>query len=356
MRHHRSVTLVILGLFNAGLVHAQPDADPQKIPEAGKGAPGPWTLKPPTVSGYLQVHYRHAFATDGNGVTDHPDFRVQRVRVQIEGEVTPWASYQVEMDPRAPEVAGVLRDAFIALSFIPRHQIRIGQQKMQFGYENRTSSRNLFVVNRAELSDALSRGANLRDVGLGLIGNLKLGKGFRLEDALTVGNGVGLNPQADDTAAKNFWGRVGLRYKRESFVSRLGISGGTGDLIELGDPLLMTTDQRIEFKRLGADLQLDHKWLFLAAEYVAGWNDNKTLAESDALQGYYVTLVGKTPWQIGPLVRLDTVADEFKRWTVGLYAALPSSPVRFLLNYEYRALRNGMRADDKLYFWTQLQF
>src|SRR6185295_11507812 len=109
----------------------------------------------------------------------------------------------VELDPRAPEINGVLRDAFLRFTFIRGHQLRVGQQKTQFGYENRESSSELYAVNRTELSETLSRGVTLRDIGVGLIGHLNLGRGWRLEDAITVVNGAGFNVQADDTRGKN---------------------------------------------------------------------------------------------------------------------------------------------------------
>lgn len=131
-----------------------------------------WELTPPQFSGYIQVHYRHAFATGVDPLVDYDDFRVQRVRLGVQGSVFPWLSYDVKIDPRAPEISGVLRDAFVGFKVIPRHVIRVGQQKTQFGYENVESSTKLWAVNRSEVSDNLSRGLTLRDVGVGLIGEI----------------------------------------------------------------------------------------------------------------------------------------------------------------------------------------
>ncbi len=316
------------------------------------------SLRGPTVGGYIQVHYRQAYATGADPVVDNDDFRVQRVRIGIEGDVSRWLSYDLEMDPRAPEVTGLLRDAYVTLKLIPRHKLRIGQQKQQFGYENPESSTRLFTVNRAEVSDALSRGVNLRDIGLGLIGNLKLGDGWRIEDAMTVSNGAGMNVQADDTPAKNVWGRLGLRYKPDAsnLHARLGVSGGAGDYIDRGDPALPLDDTTLIFRRLGADLEADHRYFFLAAEYVLGWDEVKATRETDEPFGYYVTLVAKTPWRLGPLLRYDGLGEDFTRWTFGAFWGLPDEPVRVLLNYELRQLRDGVRADDKAYAWLQVKF
>lgn len=313
----------------------------------------------PHFYGFMQTHYRHAFETGEDGVFDAPNFRVQRVRLGVRGRVRPWLSYEVEVDPRSPEVGGVLRDAFIAIRVIPRHQIRIGQQKTQFGYENRESSSDLFAVNRSELSDALSRGRNLRDVGVGLLGNVRIGKGWRFEDAVTAVNGDGFNVQADSTRRKNVWGRAGLRYRRDraDLTVRVGVSGATGDQIAEGlDPIDTSDDYLETFSRVGTDVQVEHRRFLMTAEYVRGSNENTVTGERDEPSGYYVNLVGKTHWRVGPIARLDTFADEFRRWTLGGYYGLPNTPFRVMVNYEYRELKDGVRGDDKLYIWTQVRF
>jgi phosphate-selective porin len=332
----------------------------QKKPEAAPEATGQEASRtPPKFYGFVQTHYRHAFETGNDGVFDAPDFRVQRVRLGVRGDLYRWLSYEVEIDPRSPEVAGLLRDAFLSFEFIPRHQLRLGQQKTQFGYENRESSSDLFVVNRAELSDALSRGPNLRDIGLGLIGNAKLAKGWRFEDAITVVNGDGLNVQADSTRRKNVWGRAGLRYKDDpsDLTIRVGISGANGDQIAPGlDALDPTDDYRETFTRQGTDVEVDHPRFQFTAEYVRGTNVNTITTDGDERSGHYFNVVGKTRWHVGPIVRLDTFSDEFRRWTLGGYYGLPNVPLRVIVNYEYRALKDGVRGDDKLYVWAQVRF
>ena len=175
--------------------------------------------------GFMQMYYRVRRDANGDGVVEPSLFRVQRVRLQAKGRLNTRVAYEVEIDPRAPEVAGLLRDAIVTLSYIPRHNIRIGQMKTTFGYENPTSSSRLFTVNRTELSESIGRGVNLRDIGVGIDGFVRLAKGWRLEDAITVVNGAGLNVQADDTPRKNVWGRLGLRYRRDRMRSPRSDSG-----------------------------------------------------------------------------------------------------------------------------------
>lgn len=352
-------------LVCGGAAYAQTEPEPVPQESPGPDATEKKTKKAkrptPVVFGYIQTFYRHARDTSGDGIVDAPNFRVQRVRVGVKGDVFPWLSYDVEIDPRAPEIGGVLRDAFIAFKFIPDHQLRVGQQKTQFGYENRESSSELFAVNRTELSDSLSRGVNLRDIGVGLIGHRDLGGGWRFEDAITLVNGAGFNVQADNTRRKNVWGRLGLRYRKSpgDMTVRLGASGATGDQMNEGaDEFDPEDDVREDFRRLGGDVQIDHRRFFVSAEYVRGTNENPLTGESDEAHGYYVNVVGKTRWRVGPMVRLDTdtVSDEFRRWTFGAFYGLPKEAFRVMVNYEWRELRDGERVDDKFYVWTQVRF
>jgi hypothetical protein len=380
---------VILGwaLLVGSVAHAQtslPSSQPQSLPASAPASlsaepisqptdpkptkeksPKAFKLKPPKLTGYFQVFYRYALPTGEDPVVDNSNFRVQRLRIGVEGKLFPWLSYDVEIDPRAPEVTGFLRDAFFSIA-LPKHQeLRIGQQKTQFGYENRASSTNLFAVNRAEFSDAIARGANLRDVGLGLIGHLPLGNGWRLEDALSIVNGNGLNTQDDNTAAKNVWGRVGLRYqdKKKDLQVWFGLSGAIGDKFEPEDPLIPDdNDALIIFKRVGADMKIDHPRFQINGE-VGLSQESLTLQianppppEEELFTGYYVSLIGKTKREVGPVLRLDTFSDGFIRWTLGAYYGLPGQRFRLLVNYELRQLKDDVRGDDKFYIWSQVKF
>jgi hypothetical protein len=331
------------------------DADPAPVVAAA----APTDQKPPVeVAGYLQVFYKTRVEEDGDGQTEPGVFRVLRARFELKGYITPHISYKLQVDPRSPLITGVMRDAYISLEFIPHHKLRLGQQKTQFGYENSESSTRLFVVNRASVSDNLARGITLRDLGIGLIGRLPLGHGFRIEDAITVVNGSGMNVQLDDTKRKNVWGRLGGRYqnKTASLRVRLGFSGAIGNQLEpagRGNP--PTPPDVFDFKRAGGDLEVDHRWAFMAAEYVVGTNRSAAVPEANShSSGYYAMLVAKLPWNVGPVARFD-VFDDFRRWTAGAFYGLPGDRVRVLFNYEFWRDRAG-RHDDKVYLWTQVVF
>ncbi len=321
---------------------------PKDSAKAGKGN------KRVRVSGFMQQFFLKQFDTNHDGEAAADRFRVQRVRLKFSGKVEKNIGYQIEIDPRAPEITGFLRDAYISLYHIPRHEIRFGQQKTQFGYENNVSSSRLYFVNRTDVSDNLSRGINLRDIGVGLLGNFPFSKTFRIEHATTLVNGSGLNVQKDETKKKNIWGRAGVRYKTDDLMWRFGVSGGYGDILE-AEAAPDSSDLLINFKRLGTDFELEHKWFTAVAEYVQGWN-NDPFEGGETVSGFYGYLTGKTPWQAGPLLRYENeLADGFTRWIIGAYYGMPSAKFRVLLNYEFRKSEEDTE-DNRLYLWCQVRF
>lgn len=313
----------------------------------------------PGISGYVQVFYKGRRDADGDHITEPGVFRDQRVRIEVRGNVNAHVGYDVEIDPRSPEITGVLRDGFITLDYLRHHEIRVGQQKTIFGWENGVSSTSLYVVNRAEISDNISRGVTLRDIGIGVMGWLPLGRRWRLEDGVTVVNGSGMNVQADSTPRKNVWGRVGVRYRGADrrLTMRIGVSAATGDQqepIDSGPPVVPPYTS--SFTRYGTDVEVDHPLGFLAAEY-ASTNDKapKSLGDvAGGAEGYYLLVAGKTRWNSGPIARWD-VFDEFRRLTLGAYVGPPSGDVSLLLNYEIFRDDVG-KHDDRYYARLQVRF
>ncbi len=312
----------------------------------------------PKISGFIQFQTLWHFDSNGDGETLPWRFRVQRARLRAEGKIARKISYQLEIDPRAPEITGIMRDAYISFGYIPHHKVILGQQKTQFGYENRVSSTCLFFVNRTDVSDNLSRGANLRDIGIGLKGFIPLGEKYRFEDAITLVNGAGMNVQYDNTAKKNIWSRGGIRYKTNDLLWRFGISGGYGDMFEPADTLTGTAAYILNFTRLGTDFQIEQKWFTLAAEYVMGWEEDPE--GKSEVAGYYCILTGKTPWNVGPLLRYEDMDGEFIRWTIGAYYGKPADRIRVLANYEIRKVEADpefpLGEDNRFYLWLQVRF
>lgn len=279
----------------------------------------------PKISGVIQAHYLNEFNTNGDSIRDPDGFRILRVRLIAEGKISKKIGYQVMIDPRAPEQGGVLRDAYIEFNQIKNQSVRVGQQKTQFGWENRETITELYTVNRAEMSDGVSRGENLRDIGIGLIGNIPINTTWRLEDAITFTNGTRMNVAGpfDFNTRKVVWGRMGVRYKTDAITFRLGCSFAFGGLRYLGDTIETPDDDvYADITRIGADVQIEHKYFYFASEYAQGTDMAADTIYGEPL-GYQAILALKTKWNAGPLVRYDVFEDEWNVLTVGAYYGEP---------------------------------
>ena len=127
--------------------------------------------KKPKVYGYIQFQVINLpIDTNNDGDVNEGRSRVQRARLSVEGDINRYVSYELDIDPRGPEVTGKMRDAFFDIKYMDNHRVRLGQQKTPFGLENSISSSKLYFVNRSEMADEMARGLNLRDQGVSLIG------------------------------------------------------------------------------------------------------------------------------------------------------------------------------------------
>ena len=161
----------------------QADAPTDADPEVKTG---------PRVFGFIQFQvFNQPIDTNNDGEVNEGRFRIQRARLSVDGRINRYITYEMDIDPRTPELDGLLRDAFFDIEYRPNHMLRLGQQKTKFGYENQQSSSRLYMVNRTELSDGMARGVNLRDLGVTLLGKWRLGEDSRFEYAVSVVNGAG---------------------------------------------------------------------------------------------------------------------------------------------------------------------
>lgn len=357
-RHLRSAVVAVVAVSCALTTPGRAATAVQEPAARPPAAPDSAPVADPTlnISGFVQIYFKARHDANGDGAVEPSVFRAQRVRLQARGRVNRRVRYEVEIDPRAPTIGGVLRDAFVTLSYLPRHDIVVGQMKTPFGYENSTSSSRLFTVNRSELAESIARGITLRDIGAGVTGSVELAPGWRIEDEILLVNGSGLNVQADDTPRKNLWGRIGLRYRNEGLTLRWGASFANGDQFEPLDPAAPTDPAyTFTFNRLGTDVQVDHGRFLFVGEYAT--SDETAPAAVDATgktSAYSVMAVGKTSRGVGPVIRYDAFED-YKRMTYGAYAGLPTSPLSFMLSYESWEDGAGPH-DGRMYARLQVRF
>lgn len=348
------ITLLFLSaIFTTGILSAQSEIQNDSTLNKKPG-------KKIEIGGVIQVHYMTELNTNGDTIRDPGGFRILRARLIAKGDLNKYISYQLMIDPRAPEQGGILRDAYLEFHLLKNQSIRVGQQKTQFGWENRQSITELYTVNRAEMSDGVSRGENLRDIGIGLIGHIKLNETWRFENAITFTNGTKMNVTGpyDFNTKKALWGRVGLRYKNDALECRIGGSFGAGGLRYLGDDIVDPADDvYADFNRFGADMEIDHRLFFLAAEYGAGEDMAGDTLYDDPM-GYQALIAWKTKWNAGPLVRYDVFQDEWSVWTFGAYYGEPKDKFRILFNYIARGnvIDIPKGHDDRMYLQAQIKF
>ncbi len=315
----------------------------------------------PKVSGVIALHYLNEFNTNGDSLRDPDGFRLFKARLEVSGMISEKIGYNIMIDPRSPEHGGLLRDAYLEFLHIKNQKIRVGRQKTQFGWENRTSSTERYTVMLGVMSDGIARGLTLRDNGIGIIGNIPISKHFRIEDAVTFTNGARMDITGpyDFNTKKALWGRIGMRYKKKDFSVHLGGSFGTGGIRDIGDSINDPGDDiYVDIARIGADLQVDDKYFFLAAEY----GTQKDMAGDSVYiesKGYQVVLALKTKWRIGPLAKYDMDEEsESKMLTCGAYYGNLKDQFRILVNYVFRGNVKDIPEghDDRLYIQMQVRF
>jgi hypothetical protein len=338
--------------------------------------------KKPTVklSGFVQGRFTQNFdhddvaAVSGTGATATTTngFSVPRARIRASGELVDGIGYVVEgeLANSSSTPGSILTDGYARLTSIPFHEIRFGQQKTQFGYENPEGDTKLLVANRTLVSNALGReqnGANratgdTRDIGLGVLGNIPVVQGLGLEWAGTLVNGGGPNRSTDDAIApqKDFWGRAGPALKLGPSTLRVGASYARGYDVGTTGPAAATVAYRYLFRRAGVDVQVDAPWLFAAGELIRG-DDEIRGASTLRRQGAYVYGYGKTSWGVGPIARVewydpnrDVNGDFRRRYTLGAYYDYLPINARVFVNYELD--QSTKRQDDTFIVQTQVVF
>lgn len=163
-------------------------------PLAGQ-APG--GAAPPKVTGYIQTRFE--------SYDDSALFKLRRVRVGVQGGLTPWATYKAQVELRsggtgATAATVAATDLYIALTH-RRWLATLGQSKTPFSLEFIRSSAVLELPERAMAVDSL---APNRDVGV------KVEWGATQPIALQAGifNGDGINRAANRDSRFLYVGRA----------------------------------------------------------------------------------------------------------------------------------------------------
>lgn len=356
-------------LVVAVLAQTPPAVEPPPVKSA-------FTLKV-TPYGYLNFQYSRTDAPSPKADTHTFEFR--RARVGLKGQVTPEIGFAVLYDG----ADNAMKDIYAALTYVPNVELRLGQFKTPFGYEQVESDPRLLWLYNSYVVAALARGRDSRDLGVQAIGRWKLAP-FAIEASAAVVNGAGPNTK-DDLDEKNVWARAGLSWSDQGMTARLGGSYGygrqvasTGTDAKFGVQGAVLDDTYFFFHTAGADLSFDSPWVFAVAEWMTssrralrysapGLNSAVTLQPT----GWYVGAYGKTPWGFGPIVRAEAALlpvtsganagfalnpEWNRRYTVGAYYDVLPVNARLVVNYEFDESPAAQRTGNRFIAFAQVVF
>jgi len=238
------------------------------------------------LSGYTQLRYQQF---DETGKINSADIR--RSRFSFQGDVTPYWSYQFQVD-----FAGGARLLDAAADFKPFEYLNIsaGQTKIPLSFESQMSDNKTEANDRSQVVEALvSRGKDVngnhngRDLGIAIYGSfLKINDKNRIDYRFGVFNGEGINVN-DSNNAKSSAGRIIAHLIRGLDVGVSYYSGWDRFSTAKGEP---TTNQARS--RYGFEFNYDFKRLYIRGEYLQG-KDGAFSREGWYLQSGYFMLKNK---------------------------------------------------------------
>jgi len=345
-------------LLAAALSQVEPAPAPEATPALT--LPGAATAR---LTGYLQADW-NSLDAPGAG-RDGNTFELKRARLQVAGRLLERVAYEVEADVAEKDVTRVVKDAWVGLRLFPGAELRFGQFKTPFGYEQTESDTRLLWLDTSFVVAGLSRGPDSRDLGVAFDGRWILGGRSGIDLAIAVVNGAGPN-KADELVEKNVWSRLGGSVTLGWLEARAGLSYGYGrQLVTVGADLRLGTadDVSFYFHRFGGDLQLDAPWFFAVVEGAASRTDFSNATGVAQGRGVTAGAYGKTPWNLGPIVRFDQYApfdkvagNDRQRLTLGAYFDLAPATARLVFNYALDRSDSPARTGNVATLMAQVQF
>ena len=239
-------------------------------------------LEMPKISGFVQGMYQ-ANLNDEGELKDNT-FRMRRVRLSVDGKLSPKVSYKLQGDfSRSP----MLVDAYVKYKACDAFAIQVGQFKTPFTIESPINPVNLEIFDYGEIiqklggySDVCGVGGLGRDIGIMATGSLFPVKGeegikYHIVDyAVGVFNGNGPTT-TDNNNRKDLVGRLevhpGLKALTLSGSYYYGLYKGSSDpdVLEEGK----TNFGHGVRNRWTAGAQYNDGKLVLRGEYIAGKTD-----------------------------------------------------------------------------------
>ena len=239
------------------------------------------------LSGYTQVRFQQFDETGKISGTD-----IRRARLNLRGDVTPYWSYQFQVDFAGSN--GKLLDAVADFKPWDFLNISVGQTKIPLSFENQISDDKSESNDRSQVIEALvARGKDVngnhngRDLGILAGGTfLKINGKNRIDYRIGVFNGEGINV-ADSNNAKSTSGRIVTHLIKGLDVGASFYSGWDKFTIGKGFPAINQNRSRYGF-----ELNYELKRFYFRGEYLQG-NDAEINREGWYIQSGYYVIPGK---------------------------------------------------------------
>jgi phosphate-selective porin len=349
-------------------------------------AQSPGTVKPAdkeptlTIGGLLQVQADFGDRGDSRFANDNDRFYLRRARINATGKFLEEFDFRLEGEfagtlANTSGLRAQLTDAFINWNRYPEANIRMGQFKTPFGFEQLFSDTRLITIERSLVNDRLTQSRQL---------GAQVGGDFfekRLTYAAGVFNGTGANNNFNDDDSFLSVGRL-------SGVLWQGKLGGQPSTWSLGGNVFSSEDTNVaqasdfgfdstpstpdrdnifagERVGTGFDTQFMMGRFDLWAEYLAvDWEPSsrrpQAEVESDGwyVQGSYFFIPNRLQLVLkaesfDPIA--DDRADPAEIGTAGLSWYLKGHNLKLLLNY-LRVQQEGQEDQDKILTRIQVIF
>jgi hypothetical protein len=350
---------------------------PAPAPVATAPQPAPFT---PKVVPHGVINFQLSRLSPPSPKPAVDTFEFRRARIGLKGDVTREIGFVVVYDG----ADDAMKDAAVMLRYLPGVELRLGQFKTPFGYEQSEFDVRLLWVYSSYAVSALARGRDSRDVGLLAAGSWRVGGPASVDLSAALVNGAGPNTK-DDLDEKNVWSKAGVSLALAGTTTRLGASYGYGHQVQAlgadgrfgpqGTGASATLDDTyFWFHTAGLDLTFDSPWVFVAAEklrsrrHVTRFTTPTTSATTDVEpNGWYAGLYTRSRWNTGVILRVEeallpTPAGTAlnpgwnERTTVGVYHDVVPLTVRFIVEYEFDRSSPVVRTGDRAIAFAQVGF
>ena len=311
-------------------------------------------LEMPKISGFVQGMYQ-ANLTD-EGELSSNTFRMRRVRLSVDGNLSPKVSYKLQGDfSRSP----MLVDAYVKYKACDAFAIQVGQFKTPFTIESPINPVNLEIFDYGEIiqqlggyKDVCGVGGLGRDIGVMATGKLFPVKGEEGIKYHIVDYAVGVfNGNGPTTTDNN---------NRKDLVGRLEVHPGLKDMTLSGSYYYgkYTKDDNVNCtrNRWAAGAQYNDGKLVLRGEYVGGETGRWTELEENSLYnsngyyaqaGYYFALGKDHSQKLMPVLRYehftadDAITNGGTNWYTAGINYWPLKSVNFKLDYSLVQKESG---------------